>query len=74
LLSGLVLWNCHVRADDFTVIDGFLPRFWERLQAGPHAFNLLDKLFFGALMLLSFEVLDYISKHCGCTFLSRHLT
>jgi len=38
---------------------------WDRVKAGPNALTTLDKILFGALILLAFELLDYISGHLG---------
>lgn len=37
----------------------------DRVQGGPNALTTLDKILFGALILLAFELLDYISGHVG---------
>jgi hypothetical protein len=39
--------------------------FWDRVQLGPNALETLDKILFGALILMAFELLDYISKNFG---------
>ena len=41
------------------------PTVWDRVQAGPNALTTLDKILFGALILMAFELLDYISSHLG---------
>lgn len=69
LLSGILLLSYHVCAESGTSFDSQRhpwSLFWDRLNDGPDALTTLDKLLFGALMLLAFEVLDFISKHSGC--------
>ena len=42
-----------------------MPTVWDHAQAGPNALTTLDKILFGALILMAFELLDYISSHLG---------
>jgi hypothetical protein len=41
---------------------------WDRLQEGPEALNGLDKVLFGVLILLAFELLDFITNHSGSKY------
>ena len=62
----------HVKADRNESFANESPRndashisLLDRVQAGPNALTTLDKILFGALILLAFELLDYISAHLG---------
>lgn len=52
-------------ADESGMHDKTFISFWDRIQAGPNALTTLDKILFGALILMAFELLDYISGHVG---------
>jgi hypothetical protein len=63
-LSAIFLLSFHVYAADTLTSDNATLR--ERLRKGPEALEPLDKVLFAVLILLSFELLDFFSKHSGC--------
>lgn len=58
----------HVRADD----ESERPSLWRRVAQGPDGLETLDKVLFGVVILLAFELLDFITKNYGsmCMLLS----
>ncbi|GKY94605.1 hypothetical protein MPSEU_000426000 [Mayamaea pseudoterrestris] len=76
LLSGLLLIQYHVHAAASVVSDSSdqheVPS-KERVHEGADAFNALDKLLFGVLMLIAFELLDYITRHSGLWLGSKQI-
>jgi hypothetical protein len=42
---------------------------WNRIAQGPDALQPLDKILFGVVILLAFELLDFLTKSSGSTFL-----
>jgi hypothetical protein len=62
--STILLLGFHVHADTETLSEG-ASTLWDRLQEGPEALNGLDKVLFGVLILLAFELLDFITNHSG---------
>lgn len=60
--NAVFLLGFHVHADTEDLSEATL---WDRLQQGPDALNALDKVLFGVLILLAFELLDYITNHSG---------
>ena len=65
LLAALVLVQFHIRTEAAVIVGDGEPSFSERIRKGPAGLTILDKILFGALMLIAFEVLDYITKHVG---------
>lgn len=45
--------------------DESVPTLLQRLLRGPDAWETSDRLLFVAMVLASFELLDYVSKHSG---------
>jgi sterol desaturase/sphingolipid hydroxylase (fatty acid hydroxylase superfamily) len=68
-LSAIFLLSFHVYAADTLTSDNATLR--ERLRKGPEALEPLDKVLFAVLILLSFELLDFFSKHSGSWFRSK---
>jgi hypothetical protein len=44
-------------------------QFWNRIAQGPEALQPLDKILFGVVILLAFELLDFLTKSSGSTYL-----
>lgn len=71
VVYGMLMVLHHVKADrnqsfaDESLVKTPITTLWVRVQAGPNALTTLDKILFGALILLAFELLDYISGHLG---------
>jgi hypothetical protein len=42
-------------------------QFWKRIAQGPDALQPLDKILFGVVILLAFELLDFLTKSSGST-------
>jgi hypothetical protein len=62
--NTVFLLGFHVHADTEKLSEG-TSTLWDRLQQGPEALNALDKVLFGVLILLAFELLDFITNHSG---------
>lgn len=60
-VNTLILLALHTRAQGDDVEDSL----WDRIQQGPEATNGADKILFACVILLSFELLDFSSKHSG---------
>jgi hypothetical protein len=60
--NAVFLLGYHVHADTDDFSEATL---WDRLQQGPDAVNALDKVLFGVLILLAFELLDFLTNHSG---------
>jgi hypothetical protein len=74
-VSASLLLSFHVAADS-KKSSSSSPRedefsFYERVRRGPQALEPVDKLLFGTLILLAFELLNYLARHSGRTFLFR---
>jgi hypothetical protein len=65
--NTIFLLGFHVHADTESLPEATL---WDRLLQGPEALNALDKVLFGVLILLAFELLDFITNHSGSKFLN----
>jgi len=72
IVYGILLVVHHVQADrnqsfadESLLHTPYYVSLWDRVKAGPNALTTLDKILFGALILLAFELLDYISGHLG---------
>lgn len=63
-LSALEILFIHVAADS-PQSTSWTDEFWQRLRAGPNALLPIDKILFGSLILLAFELLDFLAKHSG---------
>lgn len=61
----LLGFHAHADASEATAPETLL----DRLSQGPDALNTLDKLLFGVLILLAFELLDFITSHSGSKFI-----
>jgi hypothetical protein len=61
--NAVFLLGFHVHADTTDLSEA--ATLWDRLQQGPDALNALDKVLFGVLILLAFELLDFITTHSG---------
>jgi hypothetical protein len=61
--STVFLLGFHFHADTENLSEA--NTLWDRLQQGPEALNALDKVLFGVLILLAFELLDFITNHSG---------
>jgi hypothetical protein len=64
--NAVFLLGYHVHADTEDVSEATL---WDRFQQGPDAVNGLDKVLFGVLILLAFELLDFLTNHSGSKYL-----
>jgi sterol desaturase/sphingolipid hydroxylase (fatty acid hydroxylase superfamily) len=51
-------------------------QFWSRIAqgGGPDALQPLDKILFGVVILLAFELLDFLTKSSGSTYLATNTT
>ena len=65
VLAALFLVQYHIRVDAAVIFGDHEPSFAERMREGPTSLTTLDKILFGVLMLIAFELLDYITKHIG---------
>lgn len=65
--NAVFMLGYHVHADAENLSESTL---WDRLQKGPDAINSLDKVLFGVLILLAFELLDFITSHSGSKYSS----
>lgn len=71
-IYSVLMLGYHVKADrNLSIADesraygnSYLS-FWDRVRFGPDAFTTLDKILFGALILMAFEFLDFVSKNFG---------
>jgi hypothetical protein len=68
MASTVFLLGFHVHADTENLSEA-TATLWDRLQQGPEALNALDKVLFGVLILLSFELLDFITYHSGSKYI-----
>lgn len=69
-ISAAFLLTFHVTAEDssFSSPRGGGSGFYERVQRGPEALHSVDKILFCSLILLAFELLNYLTQHSGRTF------
>jgi hypothetical protein len=71
VIYSVLMLGYHVKADrnrsnaDESRRATFSSSFWDRVQLGPSALETLDKILFAAMILMAFELLDYISKNFG---------
>jgi sterol desaturase/sphingolipid hydroxylase (fatty acid hydroxylase superfamily) len=72
VVYSICLLRFHVQADrnesfseESGIPAGSFTSLWDRVKAGPNALTTIDKILFGALILMAFELLDYISGHVG---------
>jgi hypothetical protein len=68
-ISATLLLTFHVTAEQsstFPPHDGGFT-FFERIQRGPEALHSVDKILFCSLILLAFELLNYLTQHSGRT-------
>lgn len=71
-ISATFLLTFHVTAEpssssDPVHEDGGGNTFYERIQRGPEALHSVDKILFCSLILLAFELLNYLTQHSGRT-------
>ena len=66
--NTVFLLGFHVHADTENLSEA-TATLWDRLQQGPEALNTLDKVLFGVLILIAFELLDFITIHSGSKYM-----
>jgi hypothetical protein len=71
-ISATFLLTFHVTADQSSSVPPHDDAagnftFYERIQRGPEALHSVDKILFCSLILLAFELLNYLTQHSGRT-------
>jgi sterol desaturase/sphingolipid hydroxylase (fatty acid hydroxylase superfamily) len=76
ILCGFGLLVFHVHAENINDEDQVkspLRIFWNHIVSGPENWTAADKGLFGALILLAFELLNFITKNYGVWFHSKQI-
>ena len=63
--TAVGLLSYHVNAE-YTTVDSGKRSFLERLTLGPKYFTTMDKVLFGALVLLGLELINFLAGSSGC--------